>query len=50
MRRSIRIEFFLKEGDIVTMEVLYGVLTPFLGTVLGSASVFLMKKSMSDRL
>ena len=29
------------------MEALYGLLLPFLGTSLGAASVFFMKKAMS---
>ena len=32
------------------MEALYGLLLPFLGTSLGAASVFFMKKAMSDGL
>ncbi len=32
------------------IQVLYGILIPFLGTSLGAACVFLMKKSMSDRM
>ena len=32
------------------MEVLYGILLPFLGTSLGAACVFFMKKSLSDRV
>ena len=30
------------------MEVLFGILIPFLGTTLGAACVFFMKKSLSD--
>ena len=32
------------------MEVFYGILLPFLGTSLGAACVFFMKKSLSDRV
>ena len=32
------------------METFYGILIPFLGTSLGAASVFFMKKSLSDRV
>ena len=32
------------------IQVLYGILIPFLGTSLGAACVFLMKKAMSDRM
>ena len=32
------------------IQVLYGILIPFLGPSLGAACVFLMKKSMSDRM
>ncbi len=32
-------------GDIMQMEVLQGILIPFLGTTLGSACVLFMKKS-----
>ncbi len=30
------------------MEVLFGILIPFIGTALGSACVFFMKKSLGD--
>ena len=30
------------------MEAFYGILIPFLGTSLGAACVFFMKKSLSD--
>ena len=32
------------------METFYGILIPFLGTSLGAACVFFMKKSLSDRV
>lgn len=32
------------------MEAFYGILIPFLGTALGAACVFFMKKSLSDAL
>ena len=32
------------------IKVFYGVIIPFLGTVLGAACVFFMKKSMSETL
>ena len=32
------------------MEAFYGILIPFLGTSLGAACVFFMKKSLSDRV
>lgn len=35
---------------MMNMNVLYGILIPFLGTVLGSGCVFLMKKDMSNYL
>ena len=34
----------------MSVEAWYGILIPFLGTALGSACVFLMKKAMGDRL
>ena len=34
----------------MSLEAWYGILIPFLGTALGSACVFLMKKAMGDRL
>ena len=30
------------------MEVLFGILIPFIGTTLGSACVFFMKRSLGD--
>lgn len=32
------------------METLYGILIPFLGTTLGAACVFFMKKAMNDQV
>ena len=32
------------------MEAFYGILIPFLGTSLGAACVFFMKKTLSDRV
>ena len=32
------------------MEALYGILIPFLGTSLGAACVFFMKKTLGDRV
>ena len=32
------------------MEAFYGILIPFLGTTLGSACVFFMKKSLGDKV
>ena len=32
------------------MNILYGILIPFLGTALGASCVFFMKKSMGDTL
>ena len=32
------------------METFYGILIPFLGTSLGAACVFFMKKSLNDRV
>ena len=32
------------------MQVIYGILIPFLGTSLGAACVFFMKNSLSDRV
>lgn len=32
------------------MNILFGVLVPFLGTVLGSAFVFIMKKQLNEKL
>ena len=34
----------------MTLDVFGGIMIPFLGTVLGSACVFFMKKGMSERL
>ena len=34
----------------MNLQTFYGILIPFLGTALGSACVFLMKKAMGDRL
>lgn len=40
----------MNSGDEVTLYAFYGIMIPFLGTVLGSACVLFMKKGMSDRL
>lgn len=37
-------------GDKMTAYAFYGIIIPFLGTVLGSACVFFMRKAMGDRL
>ena len=34
----------------MTLYTFYGIMIPFLGTLLGSACVFFMKKGMGDRL
>ena len=36
------------EKTVNDMEAFYGILIPFLGTSLGAACVFFMKKSLSD--
>lgn len=38
------------EGDDVACYTFWGIMVPFLGTVLGSACVFFMKEAMRDRL
>ena len=39
---------FHTEKTVNDMEAFYGILIPFLGTSLGAACVFFMKKSLSD--
>lgn len=39
---------FHTEKAVNDMEAFYGILIPFLGTSLGAACVFFMKKSLSD--
>ena len=36
--------------NYINAEVIKGVLIPFAGTVLGSASVFLLKNAMNERI
>ena len=44
------IGFLLRNGEIMRVEILSGVLIPFLGTALGSAMVLFMKNQLSEKV
>ena len=49
MKRLLR-QLFIIEAKNMNIQIIEGILIPFLGTALGAAMVFLLKKQIADSI